>query len=130
MKIKTLVCISFVSLLFFSCKNKRKNSPEISFINDTISFGIIKKNIDTTIEFIYTNKGDSVLLINSIETGCSCTKLSSSKMKTYKNDSGKILINFEPSKVNDTGYVIRPIVIRTNSKPMFHVIYIQGNIIN
>ncbi len=129
MKFRNHVIILLIVIFFSSCISKRKNGPVISFINDTINFGTIKKNRDTTVKFIYTNKGDSNLLISSIETGCSCTKLTSSQITTSINDSGSILINFDPAKVNDTGFVIRPIVIRTNSKPMFHIIYIQGNII-
>lgn len=48
-------------------------SQEILFDNDKLDYGIIKYDSDGYRDFIFTNIGDSPLLINNVIGQCGCT---------------------------------------------------------
>jgi hypothetical protein len=66
---KKLVLILFVGLIGWSVQAQAK----ISFQEETIDYGEIKKGADGLRVFKFTNTGDQPLIITEVKSTCGCT---------------------------------------------------------
>lgn len=62
----------------------------ISWKKTEISLGEIPQNKPVTIEFEFTNTGDSPVMIQNVQAGCGCTSTSFSKTPVLPGESTKI----------------------------------------
>ncbi len=115
-------------IILSSCNNTKQHKyPEISFTNDTVNLGQIHTGDSIVAIFHYKNSGSSNLKINDIGLSCGCTKVFYDSTECLPTKEGIIKVTF--SAGNDTGYVIKSLVVNTNSKRKLHVLYLKGIVI-
>ena len=91
-KIIPLVAGFLISSIGFA-----QNGPKIDFKdqNNTIDYGKITKEKDTGIRsFVFTNTGDSPLIISSVQTTSNCTILSQQNDTILPGKSSKIDVKY------------------------------------
>lgn len=118
-------------ILILACNIKKEkvsvlNLSEIIFTKDTFDFNTVKKGDSIKATFRFKNNGKSELLIKNMNVPCGCTKVSSYKDNIPADEYGSIDVVYHSD--NDTNFVIKTIIIETNSKPKLHVLYIKGTV--
>ncbi len=118
-----------LSLLFFaySCKIKTPQKyPEISFNKDTFNLGQLKSGDTKIATYKFTNIGTTALKINDVGVSCGCTKVNFDTTDILPNKQGYINVTF--SSGSDTGYVLRSVVVNSNSLKKLYVLYLEGKV--
>ncbi len=111
-----------------STQNKPENYSKIYLKKDTIDLGNIKSGSKKVLSIYAYNISDIPLIIDTLRSSCFCTIGISPKKPILKNDSGLIIINFEP-KLGVLGYFEKSIVLSANTRPSFSVITIKGYLV-
>jgi hypothetical protein len=105
-----------------------KDVSQLNFAKDTIDIGDFKSGTKRDINFYAINTSDVPLIIDTMQASCSCTIGSYSKKPILKNDSGLLVVTFNP-KPGVFGYFEKSVVVAANTKPVFSVLTIKGNIV-
>jgi hypothetical protein len=77
-----------------SAKTDSLSLPKISFVTNEHDFGFIKEGEKVQCSFLYTNKGNSPLIISTIKTSCGCTATEYTKSPVLPNDTGVVKVTF------------------------------------
>lgn len=117
----------FISILFAQ--------PKLEFASNYYDYGEIKEeNGKVTGKFIFTNVGDSNLIITSVKPGCGCTAANYTKTPVAPQEQGFIEATYDPYN-RAPGPFTKNIRVYTN-EPRFkdpksppHFIYIKGKAI-
>lgn len=132
-----VVNILFISLALMGCNSenaeiKEKESvvevAQISFSRSKVNIGKFKSGSSQNIEFYAKNIAQTPLLIDTMQASCACTVGKFPKNPILKNDSGLIVVTFNP-KSGVYGYFEKNIVVSANTKPNFSVLTIEGEIV-
>lgn len=116
---------TYIIIFTISCeKIKKNNFSEIEYQKE-INFGTINTKDTITKYFIIKNTSSIPLKIKNVKASCGCTlvKLKDSIIK--KNESTYIVATYIPKK-NDFGKISKSIVIETNTKIVYNVMYLKG----
>ena len=73
--------------------------PQIEFQEDSVNFGRVAKQTTVKHVFKFKNSGDSVLYINDIVAGCSCTGTLVSDKSVQPGATGELEVNLYTGKV-------------------------------
>lgn len=125
-KIKHLLLLTFLAALY-ACNGGNKKSikaPIATFVKDTFDFATIKKGDTANIIFTIQNTGTEYVVIKNSSVGCGCTKVNSLKNRIAPGEVGDLTLTYDSK--NDTGKVLKTVVIETNTTPKLHVLYIKG----
>ena len=124
---KLILLFSFV--VGFALTSLAQSKPaEFKFDKETYNFGKIPSNKPATIDFNFTNIGDTPLIITNVETTCGCTVPDYTKTPIKKGESGVIKVTYNP-----TGAALpfsKSISIASNAKTPTKVLYIKGETTN
>lgn len=99
-------------------------SAIIRFEPDTFNMGTITKGDIVTVEFKYFNDSEFPLQIKNIGSSCGCTKPEFDTSVIKPHEFGSIKTSY--SSKNDSGSIIKTLVVESNTKPTLHVIYLSG----
>jgi hypothetical protein len=110
-----------------SCK-KENDIAKIEF-NKYVNFGTIKVGDTINEVFVIKNISSNILKINEIKTSCGCTIAKINDSIVNSKSSTNINVTFIAEK-GDVGIIEKSIVLDTNTKPNFNVIYLKGKVIN
>lgn len=129
-----ILCLFFLSL-FFSCKketNLKKtiiSKSKIEVLDKEFNFG--KKNTKDTILHTYLIKNISNIpyKISKVGESCGCTTTRYTREQVFKDEYAKIEISYIPNS-DDSGQIVKSIVVSDNSVEGFNVFYLKGEIIN
>jgi hypothetical protein len=94
------------------------------FLKDTIDLKTIKKGDIIDISFSLKNTGYGDLIIKNSSVGCGCTKIK--PLKDTINPGETVDLNLSYDSKNDSGRVLKTVIIETNATPKLHVLYIKG----
>ncbi len=100
-------------------KQNESNSnltTSIFWVDSIKNLGKVKMGDTIAFSFKFKNKGDNLLIINNIESSCSCTSIDMANKIIPKNDSGTINAVFDTRK-SITGFVRKSIEITSNTVP-------------
>ena len=103
-----------------------EKNAEISFTSDTLVFKDLKKGDSVLLHYNFRNIGNNDLKILDADADCGCTKPKFDTIIYKAGAWGKIKVTFISG--NDTGEILKNIVIKSNAKKQFKVLYIKGNI--
>lgn len=106
---KKLVFILFVGLLGWSVQAQAK----ISFQEDTIDYGDIKKGADGLRVFTFTNTGDQPLIITEVKSTCGCTIPKKPDQPIAPGASETIEVKYDTKRV---GPIRRTITVYSNAE--------------
>ena len=112
--------------LLFSCTTKRPTAPYIVF-NDTIChLSLNKDHPRDSFDFVYSNAGDSNLVIYSVDPSCDCLTATFEQKMLAKGESSYIRIYFDGT--NEHGDFWRTLDVYTNTKKEPYTLEIEGTI--
>ncbi len=122
-------------LLIIGCKNETTQTKDnfvktsqIKFSKNKVNIGKFKSGSSQSINFYAKNMSETPLLIDTIQASCACTIGKFPKKPILKNDSGLIVVAFQPIP-GVLGYFEKSIVVSSNTKPVFTVLTIEGEIV-
>ncbi len=129
MKITLLVLIS-VAILSCSGKmsenkhktiNKNKDElPEFNFKKEAHDFGTIKSGERLIYSFLFTNEGNSELVINSAKTDCSCINVIFPQKAISPGEKGIVEVEF--NSVGMYGKQLKTVELQSNCKEPKHLV--------
>ncbi|MET3114150.1 hypothetical protein AAKU52_001883 [Pedobacter sp. CG_S7] len=121
--------ILFSLILGIAVTSKAQSTPaEFKFEKEIHNFGKIPSNKPSTVEFKFTNIGDTPLIISNVESTCGCTVSEYTKTPVKKGETGVVKVTFTP-----TGTALpfsKIITLTSNSKTPTKVLYIKGETVN
>jgi hypothetical protein len=105
------------TIMFFVLNNSKLTAslkaPKIVFKEDSHDFGKVPRGPELQYNFKFTNKGNSTLTIERVQTSCGCTGATVGEQKDYnKNESGEIKVNF--STQGRDGHQEKTIIVYSN----------------
>lgn len=88
-------------------------APKIVFKENVHDFGKVPRGPELQYNFRFTNKGNSSLNIERVQTSCGCTGATVGEKSDYaKNESGEIKVNF--STQGREGHQEKTIIVYSN----------------
>jgi hypothetical protein len=106
---KKLVLILFVGLIGWSVQAQAK----ISFQEETIDYGEIKKGADGLRVFKFTNTGDQPLIITEVKSTCGCTIPKKPSQAIQPGATETIEVKYDTKRV---GPIRRTITVYSNAE--------------
>lgn len=105
------------TIMFFVFNNSKLTAslkaPKIVFKENSHDFGKVPRGPELQYNFKFTNKGNSTLTIDRVQTSCGCTGATVGEQKDYKkNESGEIKVNF--STQGREGHQEKTIIVYSN----------------
>ena len=129
-KSNLILCIFLVAALGFAFRQSSTYttlanlySPEIQFELDIHDFGKLDSASSAKYYFRYKNIGNKELIIDDLSSACGCTIADWNPRPLVPGGSDSLLVTYD---TNITGYFMREIVIKSNSKTSPDRIYIKG----
>ena len=97
------------------------------FANEVIDYGTINQNADGKREFVFTNNGNSPLVITNAQGSCGCTVPSSPKEPIAPGAKGVIGVKYDTNRV---GAFTKTVTISSNAAGQpTKVLTIKGTIV-
>ena len=101
-----------------------ENPPVINFDETIFNFDTVALGSKVEHTFIFTNKGSTPLLINSVKAGCGCTVLKGwPKTPIKPGQKGEIPVVLSTQR---TGFIKKYISILANTRPATNKLYLEG----
>jgi hypothetical protein len=103
------------------------NAPQISFVKDKHDFGEVPFRGNTTYTFEFVNAGNEPLIIQRVQSSCSCTVADWSKEPIAPGGKGSIKVKYDS---NRAGPFTKTFSVTTNvaSDPV-KILTIKGNVL-
>jgi hypothetical protein len=115
-------------LFLFSCNSSTGESSitRINYLKDTFYFGNIKKGDTVAAVFEYENTGNMPLKIINIAASCGCSKpvFDTTFLLPGLKKSFQLIYNSK----DDTGNIVKSLVVESNTDPRLKVLYISGSV--
>lgn len=123
---KILIAVVFAAVLT-TFSYSAAGQPSIKFEQKDHKFGeIAEKGGSVNHEFVFTNQGDSPLIIMAVEVTCRCTKTSFTKKPVPPGQTGSIKVTYDPKKQSGTFHKI--INVYSNSPEQRSILTISGTV--
>lgn len=122
--------ILLVGLLILSASLFAQEKTEkgvFKFEKETFDYGQIEKGSNGERFFVFTNNGDSPIIISKVKASCGCTVPSKPNGPVLPGESGKIGIKYDTKRL---GGFSKTITITSNASEPTKVIRIKGNVKN
>ena len=102
--------------------------PRIQFATPVYDFGRAKSGEPVKYTYVFTNTGDRMLIINSVQPGCHCTTAGEWTKQVEPGKTGEIPIRFETA--GTSGMIVRQITVNCNitNKPPMTFLQIRGTV--
>ncbi|MDR1876461.1 MAG: DUF1573 domain-containing protein [Flavobacteriaceae bacterium] len=84
---------------FLLCLGLFVSAQSISFTQDQIDYGTIKKGSDGKQIFKFTNTGDKPLIISNVKSSCSCSVPSWTKSPVLPGKTGEITVQYDTKNI-------------------------------
>lgn len=105
---------------------KQVQGAEMTFKAETIDYGTIAKNSDGKRDFVFTNTGNTPLIITSAQGSCGCTVPTYPKEPIAPGATAKISVKYATDRV---GAFSKTVTLTTNSVKPSTVLTIKGNVL-
>ena len=99
---------------------------QIAFKSETIDYGTIQKNSDGKRDFVFTNTGNTPLIITSAQGSCGCTVPTYPKEPIAPGAKGTISVKYATDRV---GAFSKTVTLTTNATTANTVLTIKGNVL-
>ena len=104
-----------------------QSSGKFEFDESTHDFGEVKEDAGAiSYEFVFTNSGNSPLIINNVKASCGCTTPAWSKEPVMPGEKGFIKAEYNP--LNRPGAFNKSLTITSNAESQ-NILYIQGKVV-
>lgn len=120
-KLLFVSCLVFLSAFTWAQDQK----ASVAFEKTSHDFGTIQEEVGpVSYEFIFTNTGESPLVISDVRPSCGCTTPTWSKEPIAPGETGTIVAQYNP--LNRPGTFRKSITVTSNAETSNAVLYIQG----
>ena len=134
---KKIVMLALVGVLGMTTANaqtakksktevKQVQGAEMTFKAETIDYGTIAKNSDGKRDFVFTNTGNTPLIITSAQGSCGCTVPTYPKEPIAPGATAKISVKYATDGV---GAFSKTVTLTTNAVKPSTVLTIKGNVL-
>lgn len=120
---KLIILFSFVLGIAVTTQAQTKPA-EFKFDKESHNFGKIPANQPASVEFKFTNIGDTPLILSKVETTCGCTVPEYTQTPIKKGESGVVKVTY--SAAGAPLPFSKSITISSNAKTPTKVLYIKG----
>ncbi|WP_316833439.1 DUF1573 domain-containing protein [Pedobacter nutrimenti] len=120
---KLIVLFSFILGIAVST-NAQTKPAEFKFDKESYDFGKIPLGKPVSVEFKFTNVGETPLILTDVQTTCGCTVPEYTKTPVQSGKTGVIKVTYNPA-----GAALpfsKSITITSNAKTTTKVLYIKG----
>lgn len=132
---KNILCLFSIILLTcnlscsqtFSSDKEGKIAANIEFEETVHDYGTIEKGSNGEIKFVFTNKGDSALVLSNVRSSCGCTVPQWPRKPIAKGEQAAIKVRYN---TNIVGNFSKSITVYSNSKNSPIVLRIKGTVTN
>ncbi len=102
--------------------------PVMTFENETIDYGTIKRYADGAREFKFTNTGNAPLIINNCAGTCGCTVPACPKEAIQPGEKGSIQVKYATDRIGEFNKGVK---VYSNASPegQFITVYIKGTVL-
>ena len=115
------------TLLLLLCATLSINSQEFKFEQETIDYGKIIKGSEGERTFVFTNIGDTPLIIQSIKSSCGCTVPKKPEAPIMPGEKGEIKVSYDTKRI---GGFSKQITILSNAITARKIVKIKGLVSN
>ena len=122
-KILFIVCVLTVNFNLFS----QDKTAKINFLTTEIDYGIIEKGSNGVRDFIFTNDGDSPLIITNVKSTCGCTIPKKPNKPILPGETEKIQVKYDTNRV---GFIRKSIMVSSNAETPTVILKISGKVTN
>lgn len=132
-----LTCLALAALSFAFTPNKTSQpcaesavsktiTASIKWKNAEINLGEIAQNKPATIDFEFTNTGDSPVIITSVQASCGCTATNYAKTPVLPGESTKITAVYNAAT---KGVFKKQITVVTSAEETPKTLFFSGTVI-
>lgn len=124
-----LIIILLGSIMLYGCNNNKIENLQtnLKFKSDTINFPKTLKGDTINFKYEFTATGKEPFKIEDVKAGCGCSVPEYDSLRLFKNgDTGSIRVQYHTNE--DTGNVIKHLVVKTSNDPKLHILYFIGKI--
>ncbi len=123
--------LAFLIIVLFALDANAQNSntsgtDSIFFEKATHDYGTMKQGDDGNCEFIFTNKGDTPIIINSVRASCGCTAPDWTREPVLPGKTGVIKAAYN---TQIPGAFTKTITVNSNAANSQVTLIIKGNVI-
>jgi hypothetical protein len=111
---------------FLLCSVFFISAQSISFSQDQIDYGTIKKGSDGKQIFKFTNTGDKPLIISNVKSSCDCSIPSWTSTPVLPGKTGEITVKYDTKKTGNFSKSIE--VFSNDSKVTRKLLRIKGEV--
>lgn len=104
----------------------QSETPVIKFEEDSYNFGEVKFEQPARHKFVFTNTGDTDLIIDTVKPSCSCTAPDWSREAIPPGGQGFVTAEFNSKKA---GVFRKSVSVITNADPKVTVLTITGEVL-
>lgn len=123
---KLTLVLGLIMAVAFGSYAQQVGGPEISFEKDVHDFGNIKQHGNATTEFVFTNTGNSPLIISNCKGSCGCTVPTWPREPIAPGASASIKVKYDSKRI---GPINKSVTITSNAtNAPTKVIRIKGSI--
>jgi len=120
-----LLAISLMALTLSAQENQDAKNDSIVFEKLVHDYGTIKQGGDGNTEFVFTNKGESPLVLKNVRSSCGCTVPSWPREPIAPGETGSIKVKYNTARV---GSFSKSITVSSNAVNSRVVLRIKGNV--
>jgi len=110
---------------FAFAQEANTNAPQISFTQETIDYGNIKKDANGEREFVFKNIGKEPLIITNCVGSCGCTVPVWPKTPIAPGEKASIKVKYDTRRV---GRFQKTVTVTSNAGTPTKVLTIKGNV--
>ncbi|MCM1163313.1 MAG: DUF1573 domain-containing protein [Muribaculaceae bacterium] len=125
MRLTKLIYV-LAGIIAVSCSYVKK--PDLKLSDYEINLGDIAEDTQAYQEAKLYNKGNDKLVLRTVTTDCSCTKVKIDNMTILPNDSTTIHISFDST--GKDGPSENFVIIEANTDTIIHYIHVVSNVIS
>ena len=122
-KILFIVCVIALNFNLFS----QDKTAIINFVTTEIDYGIIEKGSNGVRDFIFTNDGDSPLIITNVKSTCGCTIPKKPNKPILPGETEKIQVKYDTNRV---GFIRKSIMVSSNAETPTVILKNSGKVTN
>jgi len=122
--------VSLIFLFIVSCNEKSGNKADrkpakIEFEETNHDFGEVEFGGDASVDFIFTNKGKSPLILEDVRSTCGCTVPEWTREPVNESGTGNIRVIYDSHRV---GAFSKTLIVYSNAENSPVRLFIKGRI--
>ena len=121
-----IIAVFAISMYSQAQNNTSAVGDSIVFEKIVHDYGTIVKSSNGETEFVFVNKGEKPLILNSVSASCGCTSPEWTKSPVLPGAKGSIKVKYDTETL---GSFIKSITVSSNASNSIVTLIIRGNVV-